>query len=209
VESFGQSGEVAAGQDPEIDEDLAEHAESNEQTPLDRLLSVIEDKMLFGWSRTRIVRWCRHLGLQDEITEQIYCEIRSSWAIGGTGGYQEYCEKRDLIRARLHRIFEAAMSKGDLKNALSATKQLVDLDGLEAPKTVNINANATVTHQITNASRETVAALMERMKHLAEAKRMRVLRAKDGAEQAIAIQEAKPWHQPPEGIRGTDDGDSE
>ena len=185
MESFGASGNVAATTEEvvaEIDEQIAVDAEEFPPSPLDRLLDQIETRLLAGRGASRVITWLLGIGIPREVCEHLICEVRRSWQLQHDS-YEQYQERRNLARARLNKIYELAMSKGDLKNATAAVKHLVDLDGLEAPKTLNINANV-ATQQITNASRETVAQLMERMRRLSEAKRAKSLNARGVAAQA-------------------------
>lgn len=178
VESFGASAGETADQDPEdqdlesqIPEDVGETDGEPTLSALERFVDLMENEMLCGSGHHRVMRWAVRFGVPQEVAQQVYDDIQLSWRQVGVGGYTEWCERRELARARASKIFRMAITKGDLKNAIAANKQIIDLDGLEAPKTLNINASATVQHHITNSSREQVAQLMERMKQLAEQRR--------------------------------------
>jgi hypothetical protein len=160
VPNPGTVGSVSSQRDTDADP-----VDSDPRSVLERFAKMLEQKMLDGRTRQQICTWATDLGMPEEVFVALYNAIRVSWQCATTT-IEAAMEQRDINRARYLGIYRRAMELDNLSVAVHVVKNIVDLDGLAAPKQL-IVSDAPKQGAITNAARENVAALIEKMKALA------------------------------------------
>jgi hypothetical protein len=164
-----------ADADSESDESLSTLDEETlaRSDSLDVFLVALEQRMLDGHTQKANRVWaavehCVHIGAFDQCVEL----IRSSWAISSKT-VADATRERDEICARFLNVYRSAMGKHRYSDAIKALDSIARIRNLDTTPTVNVNVGG----QITNASRETVAALLLRAREITESKTMKRLAA--------------------------------
>lgn len=163
--------------DPESSE-LLPISSADEETlarrdALDVFLVALEQRMLDGYSPKANRVWAAechsvHIGA----FEQCVAMVRDSWAINSKTVADATAE-RDEICARYLNVYRAAMEKKRFADAIKALDSIARIRNLDTTPTVNVNIGG----QITNASREQVATLLQRAREITESRTMQRLKA--------------------------------
>lgn len=150
----------------ETDGDELDEDEPNllDQSPYEKIARLTEENMLAGWSQLRCYQFCIQFGFDRATFDRMWDDIKTSWKMP-TMTFATFCEQRDLARARYTRIFNKAMKRNQLMVASNAVDKIVRLDGLDQPMKLELTLGQN--SQITNAARDNVNQLMERMRQLA------------------------------------------
>ncbi len=156
---------VKDGADPEVEPD--DRADLLEESPMQKIAKLLEENMLAGWSQLRCYQWCIEFGIDRPTFDRMWDDIKRSWKMP-TMTFSDFCDQRDLARARYTKVFNLSMKRNQVATALAAVEKIVKLDGLDQPAQLQITLNQNSTPgQITNAARDHVAQLMEKARRLA------------------------------------------
>ena len=144
-----------------------DEADTLVESPMQKIMKLLEDNMISGWSQLRCYQWCIEFGIDRPTFDRMWDDIKRAWKMP-TMTFAEFCDQRDLARARYTRVFNLSMKRNQVSTALAAVEKIVKLDGLDQPAQLQITLQANSTPgQITNSARDHVAQLMEKARRLA------------------------------------------
>lgn len=135
--------------------------------------------MLQGHSESSNRTWATvDLGCPLDMFNRVQLTILKAWKLAGTTA-EVTEQRRDTVRQQYQYLYQQAVEKGKLKEALHALDAQVTLDGLDQPPEGSLESKI-IGGVITNAARSQLAELMNKARELAGR----------GVPKAIALQSA-------------------
>ncbi len=160
------------GDNPPEETDVATKSDTRRLSGIDKFMRMLETRMLQGRTLGDCRKWATDLGIPEEAFLKMFGVIKQSWRSPQLT-YDLFCERRDLARARYLDIYVRASEDDNYMVMLRAIEGIIKLDGLEAPTTLQLNIQDPG-QGITNSARDQVAQLVEKMKQLAETRKLAV-----------------------------------
>lgn len=144
----------------------AEQTVDEESPTVQKFVKMLEHRILEGHSEASNRSWAlTELGVPREKYEQIHAALMKAWSLAGTPA-EVTKQLRDVARKRYEYLYQMAVKKEKIKEALHALDAQVKLDGLDQPPEGSLE-DKIIGGVITNAARAQLAGLMEKAKLLA------------------------------------------
>ena len=148
----------------------AEEAETrlDENSPTVRkFVALLEERILQGHGEASNRSWAlTEVGVPAEKFDQLHAMLQKAWTLAGTPA-DVTKRLRDVSRKRYEYLYQVAVKKEKLKEALHALDAMVKLDGLDQPPEGSVEASI-IGGVITNKAREIMGALMNKARDLHE-----------------------------------------
>jgi hypothetical protein len=155
-------------------------------------VKMLEERMLRGLASHLSQSWAlNEFGMAKDQFIRFEAMVLHIWSESGTT-VENFNARRDLHRARYTDIYVRALDEGRLAIAIKALDSIARMDGFDVPQQLNVNVGA---GSITNVTRDTVVKLWDKMKSLAEAKKLQLDHGSNGSNgHSVLVNEEEEDH---------------